>query len=237
MNLRKLYTFKMAIIIIFICLFFVPSAPGQVKLKGLPSLPTSGQLGIQGSIGAGFVDYNIENPKGSYLPDRGQFFYANIERGFGAHFYLSLGLGYLASEGTAQYRYSNLSSSTSYSVNDISFKSSVVDLSLGLKFKLIDQYWFRPYIEGGGIGSYHQLSYTNKLDTLAGQGSDYKKNDIVMGSGYYGEAGLEAMFSEQFGIKIAARQSHYDTKKLVTLNNLGLRYLAETYFFSLLFGF
>lgn len=216
-------------------LFSFESAVAQVR--GIPSLPTSGNLGLQGSVGAGFADFNIESPRSDFTLDRGAFFTAAIERAFGAHFYLTLALSYMSAEGVANYSYTNLSSSTTYTASDVKFKATVTDLSLGLKFKLIDDYWFRPYIEGGGLGGYQQISYTSKIDVIAAQGSDYKSKDVVMGAGYYGEAGLEAMFSDKFGVKLAARQSWYKTKKLPTLADRTLRYSSETYYFALLFGF
>lgn len=211
----------------------------HAQMAKLPSLPSSssGALGLQGSVGAGFVDFRVQSPSQDFQIDRGIYVVGSIERGFNVlHLYLTLSLSYMQAEGLANYNYSNLSASQTYTATDVKFKSSVTDLSLGLKMKLIDDYWFRPYVEGGGIGGYHQISYTSKTDVLATQGSDYKTKDIVMGSGYYGEAGLEAMFSAKFGVKLAARESIYQTKKLETLGNRPLRFNTETYYFALLFG-
>lgn len=211
----------------------------QAQTPSLPRLPTSGGggLGLQGSVGAGFTDYQVSSPKADFEMDRGIFAAVAIERGFNVlHLYLTLTLSHMTAEGYANYTYTNLSSSTTYTATDVKFSSSVTDLGLGLKMKLIDDYWFRPYIEVGGLGGYHQVSYTSKHDTLAASGSDYKSKDVVMGSGYYGEAGIEAMFSDRFGVKIAARQSHYETKKLQTLSDRPLRFVSETYYFALLFG-
>lgn len=209
----------------------------QAQSVKMPSLPSSGNLGLQGSVGAGFTDFAVQWPSDDFKVDRGIFAAGQIERGFNVlHLYLTLTVSYMQAEGLANYSYTNLSSSNSYAVNDIKFRSSVSDLGLGLKMKIIDDYWFRPYIEGGGVGGYHQISYTSKTDTLAAQGSDYKGKDVVMGSGYYGEAGIEAMFSAKFGVKLAARESVYQTKKLETLGNRPLRFSTETYYFSLLFG-
>lgn len=202
----------------------------------LPSLPTSGKLGLQGSIGAGFTDFSVQVPSDNFEIDRGIFASASIERGFGAQFYLTLSLSNLSAEGLGNYSYTNLASTTTYTATDVKFRSSVLDLGLGLKFKLIDGYRFRPYIEAGGVGGYHTVNYSSKFDVLAAQGNEYKNKDVVMGSGYYGEAGIEVMFSNAFGVKLAARQSTYQTKKLETLANRPLRYVAETYYFSLLFG-
>lgn len=224
------------VILSAILVLFVQSAYAQIS--GLPRIPTSGGMGIQGSAGIGFVDLSVDSPSGDLKVNRGTMITASIERGFNfMHLYLTLGLNYMTAEGQANYRYTNLSSSATYSANDVNFSSSVIDLGLGLKLKLIDNYWFRPYIEGGGLGGYHQISYSSRINELAAQGSDYKVKDNVMGAGYYGEAGVEAMFSERFGVKLSARKSFYSTKALETLDNRALKFSTETYYFALLFGF
>ncbi len=201
-------------------------------------MPNLNTAGLQGSAGVGFTDFVVERPKGDFQIDRGTFVAIAIERGFNVlHLYLTLGLSHMLAEGTSNYNYSNLSSTNTYSVTDIKFKAEVTDLNLGLKIKLIDDYWFRPYIEGGGLGGYHQIKYTSKATELAAQGADAKAKDVVMGSGYYGEGGLEVMFSEKFGVRLAGRQSWYLTKRLETARNRMLRYSTETYYFALLFGF
>ncbi len=222
---------------LLVILFAFISFSAQAQFGGVPRLPTGGRTGLQGSVGAGFADFRIESPKDDYEMDRGIFAAAAIERGFNVlNLYLTLTLSHLSAEGLANYNYTNLANSQNYTATDVKFRASVLDLGLGLKLKLIDDYWFRPYIEGGGLGGYHTISYSSKMDVLAAQGSEYKNKDVVMGSGYYGEAGLEAMFSDAFGVKLAARQSYYTTKKLQTLGDRALRFVAETYYFSLLFG-
>jgi hypothetical protein len=139
--------------------------------------------------------------------------------------------------GTANYNYSNLSSTTNYSVSDVQFKSRMMELGLGLKMKLIDNYWFRPYVEGGGLGSWNEVNYTSKTQELRAQGPDYKSKDTMMGQGFYGEAGVEVQFSDRLGVKIAARFSETTTKKMQTLNDQALRYRGETYYLSALMGF
>jgi len=224
-------------LLIFLLLIFPAFAYAQ--MPKLPSLPTGGggSLGLQGSVGAGFVDFTVQSPSLDFKIDRGIFVAGQIERGFNVmHLYLTLSLSHMQAEGVSNYQYTNLSSSVTFTATDVKFKSQVTDLGLGLKLKIIEDYWFRPYIEAGGLGGYHQINYTNKSDVLAAQGNDYKSRDIVMGSGYYGEGGLEAMFSARFGVKLAARKSYYQTKKLETLANRPLRFESETYYFALLFG-
>lgn len=205
--------------------------------QGIPKISAGGGLGLQGHAGAGFADFTTQSPAADFKMDRGVFAVVGIERGFNVmNLYLTLSLSNLQAEGLSNYQYTNLSNSNSYSTTDIKFADSVLDLGLGLKIKLLDHYWFRPYIEGGGLAGYHTINYKSKLNILAGQGSDYKSKEDVMGSGYYAEGGLEAMFSDRFGLKLAARQSNYQTKALETLNNRELKFSAETYYFSLLFG-
>lgn len=194
--------------------------------------------GVQGSAGVGFTDITVLSPKSEIKFDRGTYLTAAGEKGFNvANLYLTISLGYMDAEGSANYRYTNLSSSRSYSVDDVAFKARMMELSLGLKMKLIDNYWFRPYIEGGGIGSWHELKYTSRTQELAAIGNDYKSKDTVMGNGLYGEAGFEIQFSERFGVKLAGRLFESQSKKLETLNNQKLKYRGETYYMAALVGF
>jgi hypothetical protein len=239
MTFASLYRIRaVQVIAIFCAAFVICGTTYAQQIKGMPKLPTSGNMGLQGSVGVGFADFSVEAPEEDFKMDRGTFFSAAIERGFDfMHLYLTLSLSHMTAEGLANYDYQNLSTSTNYSVNDIAFKAAVTDLGLGLKLKLIDNYWFRPYIEFGGLGGYHQITYTSKQSVLAGIGSDYKSKDTVMGSGYYTEGGIEAMFSQAFGVKLSARLSSYKTKDLETLDKRSLDYDSETYYFAMLFGF
>lgn len=207
-------------------------------IKGLPSLPTSGK-GLMGSVGAGFADFKTQTPSDDFRVDRGAYFTTQIERGFNViNLYLTLGLNYMSAAGDANYRYSNLTSSHQYSVNNLPFKATMYEVTLGLKWKLIDEYWFRPYIEGGGIGSYNQVVYDSTMSsTVQSVGTDYKAKDIIMGAGYYGEGGFEIQFAEKFGVRLAARQAIVQTKKLETLSNRPIRTQNEIYYLALMFGF
>lgn len=223
--------------IVFV-LFGLYSGFASAQYSSLPRLPSSGGLGIQGSAGVGFTDFNILSPNADVKIDRGMYISASIERGFNvAHLYFTLSLSHMSADGVAHYRYSNLSSTTNYSADDVDFKASLLDLGLGLKLKLIDQYWFRPYVEGGGLGTYNTINYTTKLNELSAQGSDFKKKDVIMGSGFYGEGGIELQFGERFGVRVAGRFSEYRTKDLETLNKRALWFRTESYYFALLFGF
>jgi hypothetical protein len=221
-------------------IFFGPATLAQIR--GLPKLPTSAGAGGQsfkGSVGVGFTDFKTLAPHQDFRLDRGIFMATQLERSFELlHLYLTLGLSYMDAEGSANYSYTNLSSSNNYALQDVDFRARMFEVTLGLKLKLINDYWFRPYIEGGGIGSYNEVAYSAaNLSPLSTTGNDYKKKDVIMGSGYYGEAGVEIEFNERFGVKLAARQSTVQTKKLETLSDRTLRLVNETYYFSMIFGF
>lgn len=222
----------------FALVFFLSATVARAQLRGMPRLPTSGGMGLQGSVGTGFADFSVGSPKSDLRVDRGLYMAASIERGFGAmNLYLTLSLSNMSAEGTSNYKYTTLSNSTTYTASDIKFRSNITDLGLGLKLKLIDDTWFRPYVEGGLLGGYHQISYSSASSALGSQGSDYKSADVVMGSGHYVEGGLEAMFSDKFGVKLAGRLSNYKTKDMETFDGRSLSFATETYYFSLLFGF
>lgn len=222
----------------FFLLMIASLCQAQAKPKNLPSIPTGSSLGIKGSVGVGFTDFTILDPSAHFSLDRGTYTTAALERGFDVmNLYFTMALGHMTGSGRSNYTYRNLSTSNSYSTNDIAFNASMFDLSVGFKLKLIDKYWFGPYVEGGGMGSYHEITYTSKLDALDAQGNDAKKKDVVMGSGYYGEAGIDVQFSDKFGIKFAGRFAEERTKELETLNKSTISFRSETYYFSALIGF
>ena len=229
------------IFISFILLVMSSWAQAQLSPNYLPKVPTSTSgsgLGITGSVGVGFTNFTILDPFNKYSLDRGTYTTVALERGFEAlNLYFTMSLGHMTGSGRSNYSYQNLSTSNSYAVNDIAFNASMYDLSVGFKFKLIDKYWFGPYVEGGGIGSYQEITYISKLDVLDAQGIDAKKKETVMGSGYYGEAGVDVMFSSKFGLKFAGRFSEERTKALETLGKGTISFRSETYYFSALMGF
>jgi hypothetical protein len=224
-------------------LLFAALLPLQAQaiqgLSNVPSLPTGSMKGFKGSVGAGFTDFNILSPHADFEVDRGLFLGGTIERSFNVlNLYLSLGLAYMNAQGTANYNYTDLSKAATYSQNNVNFTATFYELTLGLKCKLIDDYWFKPYIEGGGVGSYYTLNYDQAaLRNLSSVGDDYKKKDVIMGSGYYGEAGLELEFTPTFGMKLGARQSTVQTKKLDTLAERSVLIQSQTFFVSAIFGF
>jgi hypothetical protein len=223
--------------LIYFFIFFVTALAAHAPQKArAQSVRIPG--GVQGSAGAGFTDFRVLAPQSDLKFDRGTFLAASAERGFGIlNLYATLTLSHMTAEGSSNYNYTNLSSSTTYTANDVPFQARLLDVGLGLKMKLIDRYWFRPYVEGGGLGGYHEVDYRPRSGTLDTQGSDYKRKDVIMGSGFYYEGGIEIQFGDRFGVKLAGRVSEYQTKKLETLDNRGIKFHSETYYLSALMGF
>lgn len=222
---------------LFLLFGFSELSLAQGLFKATPRIPTSG-AGLRGSVGIGFTDFTTHSPSTDFKLDRGTFASISLERGFNfAQLYFTMTLGHMNADGHANYQYTNLSSSQTYTATDVAFKAAMTELALGFKFRLIDQYWFSPYIEGGGVGCYNEVTYSANVDSLTAQGSDWKKKEVIMGSGYYGEAGIDVQFSDRFGLKFAGRMSEIRTKPLETLNSNTISLKTETYYLSATMGF
>lgn len=221
---------------IFLLILTFAVSTGWAQSKG-PSIPMSsgGAKGMKGSAGAGFVDFETISPKSDFKMDRGIYVAAAIERPFGfLNLHLVLSINHMNASGEANYNYAK--NGVTYTANGLGFKAQMFDLGLGLKLKAFEDFWFRPYIGGGGLGGYHEITYSSS-SALTAQGSEYKTKDTVMGSGYYGEAGLEIEFTEKFGVLLGGRFSEYNSKALETLGGQKLQFRTETYFFAGLIGF
>ncbi len=219
-----------------ILLAFLVTSPSIVWAQMAPR-PNVEMRGVAGSLGGGYTDFYVISPAQNFKLDRGVFLAGAGERGFNfLNLYLTFTLSMMIAEGVTNYDYTTLNNQN-YTATDVQFRSNMLEANLGLKFKLIDNYWVRPYAEAGGIGGYHEVSYTNKQAELSAQGSDFKRKDAIMGGGHYKEFGIEVDFSEAFGIKVAARFSEFETKKLETLANQPIRFKAETYYLSALRSF
>jgi len=202
--------------------------------------PKFNPKGISGWAGAGFGNFTVKLPESGYKLDRAQFVALGGEKGFNAlNLYLTFGFNYLSTTGQSQYSYETLSGE-SYSATDVNFRSELFQASLGLKLKLIDQGWFKPYAEGGGMFGYYNMKYnfnSTQQASLDSTGSNYKKEDAIMDMGHYFEGGLEILFSDSFGLKAAARLIRGDTKEVDTLGKAKIRYEAEIYYLGLLKSF
>lgn len=204
------------------------------------SVPKFNPKGVSGWAGAGFVNFTVKEPAAGYKLDRGQFLALGGEKGFNAlNLYLTFGFGYLSTTGQSQYAYQTLSGE-SYSTTDVNFRSELFQANLGLKLKLIDSGWFKPYAEGGGMFGYYNMKYdfnATQRAALETTGTNYKKEDAIIDMGHYVEGGLEILFSDSFGLKAAARLIRGETKDVDTLGKQKIKYEAEVFYLGLLKSF
>lgn len=197
--------------------------------------------GISGSLGAGFITWTTLEPGTANLRfDQGQFVALAGEKGFNIlNLYLNLSVAYLKGTGQVNYKYRTLSDEL-YTATDVNFTNELFQAGLGLKLKIIDGYWFRPYIEGGGTGAWFKITYDNlpsKVVSTPANKTNYKKEDSLLDFGRYVEGGIEISFSDNFGLRPAARFIDSETKKLLTLDDKSLRYQAAVYYLALLASF
>jgi Outer membrane protein beta-barrel domain len=190
--------------------------------------------GVSGSAGAGIVLFDIQNPTANFSMDQGVYGAVGIEKGVGAlNLFVTLSLAYLTTKGETNYDYTALNS-VNYTGSSVPFKADIFQSGLGLRFKLLTESWFRPYVEGGGLAGYYTMTYED--DNITG-GSSPKLKDALLDFGYYGEAGLELAFSQDFGVRVGMRMTQNETKPFETLDDDKIKYKSEVYFFTLLKSF
>lgn len=219
---------KVALVFIFSCL--VSNTAFSQSTKFAPD-------GISGSIGAGFATFKINSPSNlNFKMDQGTYAAAIGEKGFGVlNLYLTISLSYLQTTGLTNYNYTTLAGQN-FNGTDVKFNTSLFQAGLGLRFKIIDGYWIRPYVEGGGVGGYYQIKYSN-LPEKVGTNPNIKKEDNLLDFGTYAEAGAEIAFAATFGIRAAARLIKSETKEFDTLSNQKIGYESTIYYFGLLKAF
>lgn len=204
------------------------------------SAPKFNPKGVSGWAGAGFANFTVKEPVNGYKLDRGQFAVLGGEKGFDVlNLYLTFGFSYLTTTGQTQYGYQTLSGET-YTATDANFRAELFQATLGLKLKIINSGWFKPYAEGGGMYGYYNMKYDFNATQRAGLdavGTNYKKEDAIMDMGHYVEGGLEILFSDSFGLKAAARLIRSDTKEIDTLLRQKVKYEAEVYYLGILKSF
>jgi hypothetical protein len=218
---------------------------GSVAFGAGGSIPKFNPKGVNGHVGAGFSYFTVAAPATEFRLDPG--IAANIggEKGFGfMNLFLTFGLGYLSSEGTAHYRHVTLSGATTYDATDARFKHDLFNISLGLKFRLIDGFFFRPYVEGGGSFGYSTLKFNfTNVQKSAFSDQNYKDSDSLFAFGKYAEGGAEIAFSDTFGIFVAGRMEWIETKEFEVLYSQAtgekqkLVFSDLTYFVGLLKAF
>ncbi|MGE3975746.1 MAG: outer membrane beta-barrel protein [Bdellovibrionales bacterium] len=210
------------------------------SLSSYAQAPKFAPKGISGYVGAGFANFTVKNPPQQFKLDQGVYMNLGGERGFGfMNLYLTFGFGYLSTKGQTYYDYTTLSGNI-YQAADVNFKSDIFQTGLGLKLKLIDGYWFKPYVEGGGNFGYYTIKYefsSTQKTQLALAGSNYKKEDSIIDFGHYMEAGAEIAFSNSFALRAAARLIRSETKEVETLNKQKINYESEIYYLGLMKSF
>lgn len=188
--------------------------------------------GLSGSAGAGIVLFDIATPSSNFDIDQGIYATLSGEKGVGAlNLFVTISLGYLTTQGQTNYDYTALNS-VNYSGTGVPFKADIFQTGLGLRFKLLTESWFRPYVEGGGLAGYYMMTYEE--DEISGAGTSPKTKDALLDFGYYGEAGLELAFSKDFGLRVGMRYTENETKPFETLGDSKIKYTSEVYFFTLL---
>lgn len=190
--------------------------------------------GMTGSAGAGIVLFDVQSPAENFDIDQGVYATIGGEKGVGAlNLFVTLSLSYLTTKGETNYSYSALNN-INYTGSNVPFKADIFQGGLGLRFKLLTESWFRPYVEGGGLAGYYMMAYEKA--NISG-GTSPKLKDALLDFGYYGEGGLELAFSEQFGLRVGMRYTKNETKPFETLGDSKIKYSSEVYFFTLLKSF
>jgi len=232
--------FRQTVKVIRLSIFTVVVLLMGSTLAMAQSSPKFSPKGVTGYAGAGFASFTVKNPTESFKLDQGSFATLGGEKGFGLmNLYLTFGFGYLTTKGQTAYDYTTLNGEN-YTANDVNFKTEVFQASLGLRLKIIDGYFIRPYVEGGGNFGYYTLKYefsSTQKETLNSVGTNYKKEDSIIDIGHYLEAGAEISFSDRFGLRPAVRLIRSETKDVETLNKQKIHYDSEIYYLGLLVSF
>jgi len=174
--------------------------------------------GFNGHVGGGFSNFTVSSPSSEFKFDPGLSVNFGGEKGLGAlNLALTFGINYLTAQGQAHYRYKTLSGTT-YNALDANFKQDLFEVSLGMKFRLIDGFFIKPYVEGGGSFGYSVLQFNfTDAQKLAFGNTNYKSQDSLFALGKYAEGGAEISFSPTFGLYLAAREEWIETKEFDTL--------------------
>ena len=219
---------KLATIVVYLFSFFtIFEAAAQGVGSGIRF------SGIKGSGGVGIIEYSVLSPNTAFRIDDGIF--ATLQGETDLSFLkLTASLNYLKSEGRSNYNYSTLTQN--YTASDLAFDTTAFELGLGLKLPLLPPP-LSPYIEGGGLVGYHQIKYKGDLSQLTAQGSDFKRDDGITELGYYAEAGLEVVFSETFGLRVAYRYQKMETRPVSTLGDQKIVFDARVMHLTVLKSF
>lgn len=184
--------------------------------------------GIRGSVGFGLTEYEIKNGNSDFKMDSGLFTTVQGEAEVAGPLLVTVHLNFLQASGRSNYDYSTLSQR--YTGQDLSFSAQTFQIGLGFKYRPFDTV-LRPYIEGGGLVGYYQINYKDAVSKVTPAG-DFKTKDSLIELGYYGDAGLEVHFSEEFGLIVGYRVQFMDTRAFDTLAKQSLSYRANIIHFG-----
>ncbi len=195
-----------------------------------PSFAGENKSRFDGSVGGGFEQFSITTPPSGFKINNGTTFAVQGEKPFGeSPFFLTSGLTYVRTSGNLNYYY--VSPTATYSATNVNFLEDDFRLNLGLRLKLFNSEQIRPYIEGGGVAGYLQLSYDSSLRTPAvvAAGSDFKTLENILEFGYYAEAGLELQTGKSWGIRLSYNYLNCTTRNILTFNNQTISYIGSSY--------
>jgi hypothetical protein len=190
-----------------------------------------GHARFDGTLGAGLEQFSVTNPGSGFQITNGTSFKVQGEKPFGnSPFYLTSGISYIQSSGSLNYNYT--SPTATYVANNVNFVADDFRLDIGLRIKFFNAEVIRPYIEGGGMAGYLQLSYDASLRTPAvlAAGTDYKTLENVLEFGYYAEAGLELQTGTNWGFRVAYNYLNCTTRNILTFKSQNVSYTGSTYY-------
>ncbi len=195
------------------------------------SQANEGRSRFDGTLAGGFEQFSITSPTSGFQINNGTTFKFQGEKPFGnSPLYLTSGVSYLRTTGDLNYNYT--SPTATYTASNVNYLADDFRLDIGLRVKFFNTEVIRPYIEGGGVAGYLQISYDSSLRTPAviAAGNDYKTLEDVLEFGYYAEGGFELQTGTNWGVRIAYNYLNCTTRNILTLKNQNVSYTGSTYY-------
>lgn len=233
----------------WLCLIALPSVASAQAFRGSGFRGGSfengfGMKGIDIYAGAGFADFEVKSPSSNFRLDQGIYAFIGGQRDVNdSGLAVTISFSYLTSKGQSFYSYSTLGG-VSYDGIDINFNNTNYQLGIGLKQRFFPNGWFRPYVEGGGLFGYHEISYTGPFGAISmtdpNGGADpngYKRDDGLIGFGYYGEGGLEIDFTDKWGVKVGGRYQMTETRAFETLGEQKVKFETLVFLLGMMMKF
>ena len=227
--------------VLFFSIFFLQSNSYAASAFARKAFTQDESMDTSLHVGIGFTDFEAKSPVSAVSLSNGTSVFIAGEQEInelGSSIVVSL--TYLSTEGLASYDYGD-SGGTSYVGSDIGFEMQNYLLGVGLKQRFLREGWLSPYLEVGGFVGYHTIEYSSNLSSIlsigAGDPNGFKRDESVMGFGYFGEAGFELGFSESFGGRIGGRYQYTQTENFETIGNQKLNFQAVTFHLGLFLRF